>query len=88
MLSTKLGLDNGSELDMNTHFSDLVSPGPAVNSYYQSEFFVRTQHTPVHTLHSEEMRDSHEYKQKQDRGERISIRQSSRRTGSPRTRQK
>ena len=47
VLSTKPGLDNGSELDMNTHFSDLVSPGPAVNRYYQSEFFVRTQHTPA-----------------------------------------
>ena len=52
VLSTKPGLDNGSELDMNTHFSDLVSPGPAVNTYYQSEFFVRTQHTPAHTLHN------------------------------------
>ena len=52
VLSTKPGLDNGSELDMNTHFSDLVSPGPAVNTYYQSEFFVHTQHTHLHIQRS------------------------------------
>ena len=53
VLSTKPGLDNGSDAgDMNTHFFDLVSHGPAVNSYYQSEFFVRTQHTHLHIQRS------------------------------------
>ena len=47
VLSTKPGRHNkyNRGLDMNTHFFDLVSPGPAVSSYYQSEFFVHTTHT-------------------------------------------
>ena len=42
------GVTMGRGLEMNTHFFDLVSPGPAVSSYYQSEFFVHTTHT-AHT---------------------------------------